>query len=169
MRALRSTAAPLAWALVLAATPAAADDADAAYRASIAELLRLTGATQMGEQMANGMFQAIVAGMQQSNPNVPRRALEIAHELAREVFGGMFADEQKLLDLYAPIYREHFTQADVDGLVAFYRSPVGQKAVEHTPAILEAGMAAGQRWAQEAMPGFQRELQRRLEAEGLLP
>ncbi len=42
----------------------------------------------------------------------------------------------KVEPLYAQIYMESFTQEDIDGLIAFYRSPTGQAYVAKMPAVM---------------------------------
>lgn len=46
-----------------------------------------------------------------------------------------------LRPLYQQIYRESFTQEEIDGLVAFYRSPVGAAFVDKMPMVMQKSMA----------------------------
>ena len=138
------------------------------YRESVRELLRLTGSGEIGEQMANATFRAVTTSLRQSNPELPPRAIAIAREVAAEEFGALFADEARLLDAFVPIYRKHFSKRELDELIAFYRTPLGTKVVHAMPAVVEESNQVGQRWAQEAMPRFAGELQRRLLEEGLI-
>jgi hypothetical protein len=41
-----------------------------------------------------------------------------------------------------PVYQKHFTKGDIDGLVAFYNSPTGQKMVREMPAMMAESMQA---------------------------
>lgn len=170
-----SAVAPFAAVALLALACASAPPAEPgdgavspAYRASVRELMRATGALRLGEQMANAAFQAVMDGMLRDDPNVSPRAIEIAKEVAGETYGAMFGDEEKLLDAYAAIYARYFTQQEIDGLVAHYRSPLGRKAVKAMPQVLREGMALGKQWGLEAEAAFAAELRRRLSAEGLL-
>lgn len=43
----------------------------------------------------------------------------------------------KLQPIYAQIYRENFTQEEVDGLIAFYESPTGQVFVKKMPGVVQ--------------------------------
>jgi hypothetical protein len=165
---MRCFVASLLLALSLSApSGAAAEGAPDAFRASVQELLRLTGSTAIGEQVSNQVFQSVVASMRQSNPDLPPRVAEIAQEVASETFGSLFADEKRLLDLYVPIYQRHFSQQELDEIIRFYRTPVGQKAIRVMPAVFQESAGASQQWVREATPRFEQELQRRLEAEGL--
>ncbi|MFP6748550.1 MAG: DUF2059 domain-containing protein [Alphaproteobacteria bacterium] len=52
----------------------------------------------------------------------------------------------EFLDLIVEIYAGTFTAAEVDALLAFYLSPLGQKARAAAPSILVQGQQAGAAW-----------------------
>jgi len=41
-----------------------------------------------------------------------------------------------------PAYQNHFTKGDIEAINAFYSSPVGQKFLEESPAVMQEGMKA---------------------------
>lgn len=41
-----------------------------------------------------------------------------------------------------PAYQNHFTKGDIEALNTFYSSPVGQKFLEESPAVMQEGMKA---------------------------
>jgi hypothetical protein len=41
-----------------------------------------------------------------------------------------------------PAYQNHFTKGDIEAVNAFYSSPVGQKFLEESPAVMQEGMKA---------------------------
>lgn len=45
------------------------------------------------------------------------------------------------------LYATHFTAAELDQMIAFYRTPAGRKAVSLMPMIIQQSMALGQGWA----------------------
>lgn len=47
----------------------------------------------------------------------------------------------KLKPMYIDIYAKNFTQEEVDGLIAFYETPVGQAYVAKMPAVMQMIMA----------------------------
>ena len=53
---------------------------------------------------------------------------------------------KELLDRMVPIYQQHFTAEDMDGLLKFYRSPLGQKVINEMPQTMAEGMKIGQEW-----------------------
>lgn len=58
-------------------------------------------------------------------------------------------------DLYAEmakIYMESFTEAEIDKILEFYNTPVGQKMVASLPEITKKGMELGQAWGMKLQP-----------------
>jgi uncharacterized protein len=48
----------------------------------------------------------------------------------------------EIIDAMIPVYQKHLTKGDVDGLVAFYSSPTGQKVIKEMPAITAESLQA---------------------------
>lgn len=48
----------------------------------------------------------------------------------------------EILNDMMPIYQRHFTKSEIDGLTAFYSSPVGQKFLHEMPAVTAETMRA---------------------------
>ena len=49
----------------------------------------------------------------------------------------------------APIYAGHYTEAELDTIIAFYKSSAGQKVVQEGQSVLQEGMKASQDWSNE--------------------
>jgi hypothetical protein len=47
---------------------------------------------------------------------------------------------EAMLQAMIPAYQKHLTKGDIDGLVAFYSSPTGQKVIQELPAITAEAM-----------------------------
>jgi uncharacterized protein len=48
----------------------------------------------------------------------------------------------EMIQAMVPTYQKHFTKGDMDGLLAFYTSPTGQKLLREMPAITAEAMTA---------------------------
>jgi hypothetical protein len=46
-------------------------------------------------------------------------------------------DWKKLEPIYVRIYQKSFTQAEVDGMIAFYKTPAGQAMINKMPAVMQ--------------------------------
>ncbi len=123
---------------------------------SITELLRLTKADTLVEGMLGGMEQNLRNGMQQAAAGRPlsveqHRMMELAPAKLTALVREELAWE-KLKPIYVQIYTETFEQAEVDGLIAFYRSPVGQAFVNKMPQVQQKSMAITQQRMQSFGP-----------------
>jgi hypothetical protein len=57
---------------------------------------------------------------------------------------------------YIRIYQETFEQEEVDGLIAFYESPVGQSMITKMPLVVQRSMALAQDKVRALMPRMNR-------------
>lgn len=55
-------------------------------------------------------------------------------------------DMRGFIEFLVPIYKKYYTQKDIQGIIEFYQSPVGQKMIEVQPALTQESMTAGQEW-----------------------
>jgi uncharacterized protein len=113
-------------------TPAAVSKKEATIR----ELLELTGASNLATQIMDQMGTAMSA---QAGPD----------------FEGFWAEFSGSVDLgeidtmLVDIYARHFDQAELEELIRFNKTPVGQKVLEEMPAIVRESMAAGMEWGRK--------------------
>jgi len=99
-------------------------------------LLRLTGSLNVGLQMMDKILDTFKRAM----PQVPE-----------EVWTGLRSecDPRELEDAIVPLYLANFTDAELDAMLLFYHSPVGEKLLRKQPEIFRASGQAGQKWAAE--------------------
>lgn len=102
-------------------------------------LLELTGARASAESMVQLMGK-------QMTPE--------QYQLWRRHF-----DIDVLIARIASVYDKHFSEADIEGQIAFYRSPVGKKVVQELPAIRQETSEAGQQYALEIIKQIRAEQQ----------
>ena len=112
---------------------------------SINELLDVTNMPRMMDQILANMDQGMKTGMQQGmQQSLQGRELTAKQRAEVENFQkklmGIMRDElafDKVRDIYLKVYRETFTQEEVDGLIAFYKSPAGKAYVEKVPSAMQ--------------------------------
>ncbi len=92
---------------------------DPALRADIEKLMVITGAADLGTQMASQISDAFLNGFKQNQKAVPPRALEIVREVVNAEFSQAFSGGE-IRDRQIALYAKYFTQADVKGLISFY-------------------------------------------------
>ena len=129
--------------LVIIAFAAQAQDkpsraVDPAAAASARKVLTATGATKL----MLGNLESMIASQRQSSPQIPAAFWDAFLAHARR-------DTTQLIDMLVPIYATHLTQSELDELVRFYSSPIGQRLTAAQPAIFKESMAAGETWGEQ--------------------
>ncbi len=110
--------------------------ADAQKQRAIRELITVMGSAKMADQVMNQLLTVF----QQQSPSVPN---EFWTKIRANIKTG------ELMDMIVPIYDKYYTREDIDGLIAFYKSPLGRKVVTTMPAVMRDSMSAGQQWGQK--------------------
>jgi len=80
-------------------------------------------------------------GFKRKVPDATPAQLAEVDDFAEKLFQGMPIDE--MINAMVPIYQKHLTREDIDSIVAFYSSPVGQKLQREQPAMMQEGMKVG--------------------------
>ncbi len=57
---------------------------------------------------------------------------------------------------FRKIYKESFTQDEVNGMIAFYKTPAGQAVIKKMPVVMQKSMMASQSMLQALLPKMQR-------------
>jgi uncharacterized protein len=128
--------------LLFTAVPAVADEAS--KEATIRKLIEVTGASQLGKQVMDTLFE-------QLKPLYPDVPAELWTELA-----ALFTPAE-VTELVVPIYDKHFEADELEALLAFYESPAGRKLLAKMPAVMQESVGVGNTWGQQkAMELLQR-------------
>lgn len=134
--------------LLLTGLPAALGEEPPATEASIRELIEVTGASKMLDQMRpqlestmDQMFQQMIRGKDltpaQQQVLADMRA-ELTALLMQELAWSRYEP------MIVQIYGKSFSQAEVDGMVAFYRTDVGRAVIAKMPLVMQHTMAVMQ-------------------------
>jgi len=81
----------------------------------------------------------------------------------------MNARTSELVEQMALIYARNFTTEDMQEMLAFYRTSVGQKLVEKMPAISQEGVTVGQAWGRQIGVEVQSRINEELRKKGHAP
>ncbi len=133
-------------------SPQASSAIDPQKEARIRELIEVTGAKNLGQQLIEAGMEQFRSSVQDSQPNNPRAKQFADAFVAR--FQKHF-DPDSLTEHVIPIYDKYLTTEDLKGLLDYYRSPLGQRMLKALPEVTResqaAGFALGQKAAQETM------------------
>ena len=113
---------------------------------AIRQLLDVTGTTKVMKQMMDQMMTSFHG----SFPDVPPEAWT-------KLRARLNTDD--LINLMLPVYDKHYTLDDINGLLAFYQTPLGQKVIATMPQITQESMTIGQEWGRKQAQAVIRELQ----------
>ncbi len=137
MRYLISFFLIMACALMTQAAQLSDSSVNELIRAMQLETLLNQALKQMDEGMSKGMEQGLQKSIQGKELNSTQKT---AVEKFRTKFEQTVKEElsfAKVKDIYVQSYKETFTQQEVDGITAFYRSPAGKAFTEKYPAAMQ--------------------------------
>ena len=141
-------------------SPAAPAGANPPSEASIKQMLQVMQARKLVDsmigQMDNLMLQT-VAQVTQGRPIPPNVQKQIDQQRA-EMMAMMkeLLAWEKLEPLYVRVYQKTFTQEELDGMLAFYKTPVGASMLAKMPAVMQNTMEEVQSLMGPVMEKMQR-------------
>ena len=142
---------------LLCVGPAHADEAshrEAAYR-----LLELTGSQKTIDQIIESMDAMMT--QQLAALDLPAEGTAAAEKMLDELMV-WFAEEfdwEAMSEFLVDTWVEVFTEEEVQGMVDFYLTPLGQKLIEKQPLVMQRSME----WAGQRVQALMPELQSRME------
>jgi hypothetical protein len=151
-------AAGLALGLGLAPLPASAQQKQAAPAAQAPGLKQCTPAAAdaareiLKFKNANALYANIIPNivlqtkeaLLAANLNLQKDLTEVAAVVAQSLAGR----EKEVGDGMAQVYCSEFSEQELKDLVAFYKSPLGQKLLSSEPRAIQFSMAYMNQWAQ---------------------
>jgi hypothetical protein len=136
---------------------------DKARLAAAKQMMEMAGSAAQFDQVMPLMSQQ----MSQAFKNLaPGSATEI-DDVFRQLVPRFVARKGELLDQIAALYATEMTLDELNAIVAFYKSPAGEKFSSVQPKILRESMALGQRWGQRIGAEFAEEARRELKKRGI--
>ena len=136
---------------------------DKARIAAAKQMMTMAGSAAQFDQVMPLMSQQ----MSQAFKNLaPGSAAEI-DDVFRQLVPKFIERKGELLDQIATLYATEMTLDELNAIVAFYKSPAGEKFASIQPKILRESMALGQRWGQRIGAEFAEEARRELKKRGI--
>ena len=123
--------------------PAPAKPSSPAAVAAAKEILTMKNASSMYASAVPNIVQQTKDALLQSNLNYQKDLNEVAVIVAQSLAGR----EKEIGEGMAKIYAADFTEQELKDLVAFYKSPLGQKLLSQEPKSIQASMGYMNQWA----------------------
>jgi uncharacterized protein len=136
-------AATVAFACLAVTDAARAQQPTPAALALAKELVVLKGGGAMFDPLIPGVIQRVKQTFVPTNPQLMGPLNQVADQLNKE-YAAKRAD---VLNEVAKIYAEHFTEAELKEILAFYKSPAGRKMIAEEPKAVDQSLKAAQDWA----------------------
>jgi hypothetical protein len=135
----------------------------AAERKKITELMDILGAENISRQAGPMLAGRLSYALKQADPQIDEKAFRVVSEITSEVLAARSPDlREKMIGLYDT----HFTEAEIDELLAYYRSPIGRKFLDTMPTLMKESMDLAVTDATVAE--IQKKVNEKLRADGLL-
>ena len=149
--------------------------ADAPSREDVLKLFDLMQIKKLTETTMQAVRQqAQTLGQQVFHEAIPNPTPE-EQKLMDDVMSSTMAELlrsfpiDELLDTMIPVYQRHLSKSDLDAMIAFYSSPVGQKLLREQPQMIQESMQAmvpiQQRMMRDMMEKVQARVQHAIEQE----
>jgi len=131
--------------------------------ASIRELLEVTESRKLIDTMGGQLDAAMRGSMSQAlgDRQLTAQQQQILDEM-RERFIAVMTEElswARYEPLIMQVYRQTFTQAEVDGMLAFYRTETGRAMISKMPLVMQSSMQLAQQQMSQMIPKLQQIMQ----------
>jgi len=166
MRAWRVlTAVALFVALLALASGARAEEQiDPAAVAKAKELLAVTKTLQTMSAIMDPYSEAVERLIEDANPG---RGPEVHDFIQNHYLPELRKRLPEATDILATEYARYFTLDDMDKMIAFYRSDVGQKFIALQPKLLQETFKLGQAWGDKVARDVYQKMEPWLKKRGL--
>jgi uncharacterized protein len=123
-------------------------------RQLIGEMMKLTGADDMPKQIMDSIFGQLQKqadeAMKNSSPE-QQAELKARMDRLRELVRTKL-DLTEFMDSLVDVYARYFDESQLEVIVAFYKTPAGQRTIEVMPQLFSEGMRLG---AEKIGPGME--------------
>ena len=164
---MRIIAIVMTFCLLGIVQPAQSDELNNEKKATIKELLQITGANEMGELFGNAFVNQMIMVLKKEKPDIDPKAFDIIRDEIGKFMHEEFIEKESMLPYIYPVYHKYLTLDEMKGLIDFYKTPLGKKAISVMPQMTREGMMAGQEWGKAIAPKLQAKIRKRLKEEGV--
>ena len=116
-----------------------ADKVDPAKDEAIRHLMDLTGTTRTGDEINAYITKQVHDGLSQALQ--PDRLAKFMQDFSAKFESA--APSSGVTDAIVPIYAKAFSMEDIQGLIQFYESPLGQRVVKALPQVSQNSQRVG--------------------------
>lgn len=132
----------------------------------VKELMEVTGANASSRQFSDSLSQQFVSVLKLANPNLSDHAISIVNEEVARMVEAEFSNGSLQRRIHK-IYSDAFTLQELEQLITFHKSPVGQKANRLIPELMSQSLGAAESWSLELGPKISKQVLRKFDEQGI--
>ncbi len=125
-----------------------------AKRQKIEKLVTMTGIVPV----VMDLMKAQMGNVKKMLPWPPKAQDDFATEMLTAITPETF------ISLVTPVYDKYLSEEDLDGLIAFYQTPLGQKVLKSLPQVSTECRQAGEKWGIELGKRIGEKIARKVQA-----
>jgi hypothetical protein len=124
------------------------------------EFLRVSHTEQMLSQTMSSVLNQTKSGAMQQmfgvtlTPEQTKQSEELQSKLVTILTNAL--SWEKIKPIYVKLYADTYTEQEMDGIIAFYKSPAGEAMLAKTPVIMTKSNELVQQLMATAMPEIQK-------------
>lgn len=135
-----------------------------AFHDDAQKLIQVTGALEIGQKLSDYFVGVLTSQVKKLRPDVPPEVPEL---IRTEVTAMVAESLPALVEQFIEIYAKYFTDEELKQLLAFYETPLGQKAIKVMPQMLQEDMLLGRRWGEALAPTLIKRITEKLKPHGI--
>ena len=120
--------------------------ADEEYRMTLKKMFEVSGSEGSYQIIINQMFTMY----KQKYSDVET---EVWNDIEEEFHKTSLND---ITEMLVPVYSKYLTKEDLEELIKFYQTEVGERLAKNTPSIMQESMQAGQLWGMKIDKDFKK-------------
>lgn len=111
------------------------------------QLVQAIGIQQVADAALQGLRMVLVQSIADNNKLSPEKVEPVVDQI---LMPDLQAEEPKFIAAVATLYGQAFTAEEMTEILAFYRTPVGQKLQNLQPSLSQNMVSAGHAWIGQA-------------------
>ena len=117
----------------------------------LSELIEVMQYDKMGDQMGEVTANQLISQLKTRNPDMDAETESELRELAQNYISDLMVELEPMV---AEFLTKHFTEDELREILAFQKSPVGQKSREKMPEMMQETMTWVQQQTMTSVPGL---------------
>lgn len=128
----------------------------------IRTLVKLTDKSELQRVFSQQFVDRVSSALSMFGPAMNPQTMRVVRQQTQAVVKEHIEDGDALYSVLAPVYQKHFNIVELNKLVNFYQSPLGQKLVKVSPQLLTESLDLGQQWGMSLVPEIVQRVQAQL-------